>query len=289
MRWLKVVLVVVPLLLVLGVTVFFWRLDAIVRSTVESQAGTQLNVPATLASADVGVLGGTVGLGDFSLGSPKGFEAPKMFSVDAVDVAVSYGQLTKTPIQVKSIRIAAPKLLVERKDFGINLKALIDGLPPTDPDAETVRMVIGQLKVDGAVVSIRPALPGLPEQIDLQIPPIEVANIGTGEGAENGAAVRDVVLVVLTALAEKAAESEQLPPEVRQILKLDLRQLVEEKARGVGKELEKALDKVGRDPASVGQVGKELEQGLKDTLGIGGGKKKDDKPADGPPPATRPG
>lgn len=287
MRWLKTLLVAVPLLVLLGTAAFFWRLDAIVRATVEAQASAQLNVPARLGSADVGVLGGTVGLGKFSLGSPKGFEAPSMFTVDAVDVGVAYRELARTPIRVQSIRIDRPTLLIERGPGGLNVKALIDGLPPADPDAEVVRLIIGRLTVDSATVRIRPGLPGLPESIELPIPTIEVSNIGTADGAENGAAVRDLVLTVISALTDAAAKSDRLPKELKDVLALDVQQLAREKIRGVGKEIEGAIEKIGRDPTRIDEVGKELERGLKDVI-TGTGKQRP-RATESPTTAPNPG
>ena len=42
-------------------------------------------------------------------------------------------------------------------------------------------------------------------------------NIGTGEGAENGAAVKDVVMQVITAMAANAANSNQIPDELKNL------------------------------------------------------------------------
>mgnify|MGYP005843774761 CR=1 FL=1 len=288
MRWLKTLLVALPLLILLGAAAIFWRLDAIVRSTVEAQASTQLNVPARLGSADVGVLGGTVGLGKFSLGSPKGFEAPSMLTVDAVDVGVAYRELARSPIRVQSIRIDRPTLVVERGPGGLNVKALIDGLPPTDPDAEVVRLIIGRLTVESATVRIRPGLPGLPEAIELPIPSLEVSNIGTADDAQNGAAVRDVVLTVISALTDAAAKSDRLPKELKDIFALDVQQLAREKIRGVGKEIERAIEKVGRDPTRIDEVGKELERGLKDVITGGAGKQRP-RATESPTTAPNPG
>jgi uncharacterized protein involved in outer membrane biogenesis len=279
MKWVKILLPVVLILIVVAVLVVFWRLDAIVRSTVETQASAQLNVPANLQSADVGVFAGTLRLDDFTLGSPEGFSAQRMFELDEVSVGVSYRELTKQPIRVNTVNVGKPRLIIEQSNLKLNLKALIDGMPPgeptADPNAEPVKLIIDQMNIAGADVVIRPGVPGVQQEITLNIPPLELKNIGNADGAQNGAAIKDVVLAVLSALAQAAAESEQLPPELRQLLKLDVEALVREKVKDVQGQVEKAVDEVIKDPTRAQDVGKNLEKGLKDVLG---GKKDEKKP-----------
>jgi hypothetical protein len=275
MKWLKIIIPAILLVIIAAVVIVAWRLDGIVRSTVESQATAQLNVPAKLDDADVGIFAGTVSLDDFKLGSPKGFDAPSMFELDDVSVSVSYRELTKQPIRVHTIKVERPKLVIEQRDLKLNVKALIDGMPPVDPNEETVKLIIDQMNINGASVVIRPGVPGVAQEIALTLPPLELKNIGNADGAQNGAAIKDVVLAVLMAVAQAASESDQLPPELRQLLKLDVEQLVRQKIKGVQGEVEKAIGEAVKDPSKLDDVGKNLEKGLKDVLG---GKKEDKKP-----------
>jgi hypothetical protein len=64
------------------------------------------------------------------------------------------------------------------------------------------------------------------------------------------------VMDLVEALADKAAESDQVPPEVRQLLKLDVNRLKAE----VGARVEEEVNKV-KEKAT-----KELEKGLGDLL-----------------------
>ena len=115
---------------------------------------------------------------------------------------------------------------------------------------------------------------------------ITMRNIGTGEGNQNGAAIKDIVVQLLATVAAKTAESDQLPPELKQLLSLNVDQL---KAK-VGQELNKQIGNVTKDlekklPGDMGkQVGdvlqnkdgsKGLEKGVGDLLGGGSKKKKD--------------
>jgi hypothetical protein len=130
----------------------------------------------------------------------------------------------------------------------------------------------------------------LANEIDVAIPSFDLKNVGSGEGAQNGAAIKEVVMLVVTTMAAKAAESEQLPPEVRLLLKGDVESVAREVAAKYGgqalDELKKNLPpevggavgdvldatKTGKDPA------KAVEQGLRGLLD----KKEKEKPATQP-------
>ena len=80
----------------------------------------------------------------------------------------------------------------------------------------------------------------------LTIPPIELKNIGTGEGAENGAAIKDVVTLLVTRVAPKAAESEQLPPELRHAAQGRRQDMLNVAKAKLGEEVNKQVGKVDR-------------------------------------------
>jgi cell division protein FtsB len=259
-RALKLILVVLLLVIVIGLILLYLNLNRIVRSTVESQSSASLNVPTKLQSAQVSLLGGSVKLNDFDIGSPAGFKADQMMSLGAVNVDVSLGELRQDPIKISSIDLQSPKMIIEMQGTGFNIKKFVDQLPPTEPQAEPIKMVIGQLNVSGAQVIFRPdvaamsslpgigeALGGLKQEYVLSIPPLKLENIGTGEGSENGAAIKEVVSLLVTELAAKAAQSEQLPPEIRQILSLNVNDLAGSLKQKLGEEAQKQLGKIATD------------------------------------------
>src|SRR5687768_8643893 len=255
LRWIFLILL---LLIVGGLALLYINLNSIVRSTVEKQSQVALNVPTSLGGANVSIFGGKVNLSNFNVGSPEGFVAPEMLSLGGIDVAVKLTELRNDPIHVASINVSNPKLVLEQKGMGFNVKKFVEQLPPgeEDPPAEgeePINLIIDDLKITGAQVVFRPdpsalsAVPGLADKIKLKseyvlnIPPIEMKNIGTGEGASNGAAIKDVTTMIVTGMAQKAAESNDLPPELRQILSGDLSQLTELAKAKLGAEVNKQL------------------------------------------------
>jgi hypothetical protein len=275
------------------------------------------NVPTQLQSANVSLLSGAVSLRQFDVGSPEGFKAPAMMSLGGVSVDTSLGELRSDPIRVSSIDIKDPKLVIEMQGMNFNIKKFMDSLPagedkPTPEGGKPLKLIINDLKVNGAQVVFRPdaaalsALPGLDKanlksEYVLTIPPLELKDIGTGEGNQNGAAVKEIVTLLVTQLATKAAQSDQLPEEIRAMLSMNVDQITELAKAKIGAEVNKQLEKLSGEISKKipGQAGETLggiiknpqgaatnptgaiEQGLGDLLG---GAKKDKKKA----PTTQP-
>ncbi len=311
---LKWTLLAVLLLVLGGGALLYLNLNRIVRSTVQKQSETSLNVPTTLGGANVSLFGGNVSLSDFTIGSPAGFNAERMLSLGEVNIDTSIANLRSDPVRVQTIDIVRPRMTIEMQGTQFNVKKFIDSLPqgdPTPPDEEKpLKLVIDNLKVTGAEVVFRPdvtalaALPGLEKaaglksEYILQIPNLELNNIGTSEGSQNGAAVKEIVTLLVTSLASKATESEQLPPELRSLLSGNVSDMVNMAKAKLGEEMHKQVGKITADlkeklggelGGSVGEIlndpnklkndpGKAIEEGLGDLLN----RRKDSAPSTRP-------
>ena len=252
----RTVVVLVSLLVVAGVIAYL-GLDAILKRTVEKQSTNSLRLSTTLNSARLSLLGGKVNLNRFRISSPQGFSAPHMLELGDADLAVSYGQLRKDPIHVQSLTLHQPRLVIEQSNGALNFKKAMDRMPASDSSAEKpIKLIIDELEMQDAQVVIHPGLPGVQQEITVAVPSISLKNVGSGRGSQNGAAIKDVAMVVITALAGSAAESSPLPPELKTLLRLS----------------------VGKDPMKVLQG---------EVSGILGGKMTDLAPSTQPPAAGR--
>lgn len=277
-RFLKWAVLVVLVLVVAGGLIVYFSLNSIVKSTVEKQATSSLALETKLDSANMSLFGGKLNLDDLTFGSPKGFGAPYMLTLDDADVAVKLGELRKEPVHISSVTLNKPKLVIERANNQFNFKAAMDQMPPSDPNP--MKLVIDDLTVKDAVVVIRPgiAIPGisLPEEITLTVPTVNLKNIGNGDGSQNGAAMKDVVMQVITVLAADAANSGKLPDQLKALMNVDVNGMV----AGLGAEAQKRL--AAALPGEAGKVlsgliadpgalmkdpGKAIEQGLRDQGG----------------------
>lgn len=278
------VLVVVSLLLVAGVIVWL-GIDGIVKRTVETQSSDSLKLSTTLNSARLSLFGGKLNLNRLRIASPHGFSAPQMLELGDVDLAVSYGQLRKDPIHVQSLILHRPRLVIEQSNGAVNFKKAMDGMPPSRSSEEKpIKLVIDELKMQDAQVVIHPGLPGVRQEIVVPVPSIALKNVGGGRGSQNGAAIKDVAMLVVAALAGSAAESGALPAELKALLQLDVGQVAgklgaeaqKQIAAAIPGELGSRLSKVAGDPGALAKDPTKVLQG--DFGGILGGKSKEPAP-----------
>lgn len=273
LKWIALSLV---LLIIVVIGIVLLRLDSIVRYAVETQSSDSLGLTTTLDSANISLLGGTVKLSGLSIASPAGFSSPQMVSLGGIGVGASVGELRGDPVAVQTITIDKPKLVIEQANGKFNFQVLTDQKSKTPPDSgkpgdgtrqegEPVRLIIHDLTVNDSQVVIRPGIPGLAESININIPSFTMKEIGNADNNKNGAAIKEVVTLLVTTLAQKASESKDIPPELRQILTLNVDQ-VKEKVAG---EITKQLGKITKDlpPDATKQIESQVQKGLGDLLG----------------------
>jgi len=274
----RAVLVVFSLLVVAGLIVYL-GLDRILKTTVEKESTASLKLGTTLNSAHLSLLGGKLNLNRLGIASPPGFSAPHMLELGDTDLAVRYGQLRKDPIHVQSLTLNQPRLVIEQSNGALNFKKAMDRLPRSDSSAEKpIKLVIDELKLQDAQVIIHPGLPGLRQEITVPVPSIALKNVGSGRGSQNGAAIKDVAMVVIAALAGSAAQSGSLPPELKAILQLNVGQVAgklgaeaqRQIAAAIPGELGSRLSKMAGDPQSLAKDPTKVLQG--EVGGILGGK-----------------
>ncbi len=225
MRPLVRALVVVLVLAVVAIGAVWLNLSRLVKTAVQREGTKSLRLATTLDRASVALFGGRLGLKGLAIASPKGFPAPHMLEVGDVDVRVRYAELRRQPIHVQSIAIDRPLLVVEQSGGALNFRKAMELLPESDPNKPPMKLVIDELTVRDAEVLLRPGLPGLQQEMKVQVPALTMKDIGRGAGARNGAAIKDVTMQVISALAAKAAQSGGLPAELKGLLHLNAAQI----------------------------------------------------------------
>jgi len=121
-----------------------------------------------------------------------------------------------------------------------------------------------------AVPGIGQNLSGLKQEYVLKIPALDMQNVGTGEGNQNGAAIKDIVSLLVTQLASKATQSNDLPPELRNVLNLNVGDLAAMAKQKLGAAAQQQLGKITDDLSK--NLPPEAANAIKDRLGgvIGG-------------------
>jgi len=206
MRLFKRILLAVVLLIIIALAVVYFNLNRIVKHTIEVQSTDSLNLQTQLGSARLAIFGGNFSMNDLQIASPSGFSAPRILQLDKGAVQVSYGQLRSDPVHITSLTLKKPTIVVEQANGKFNFQAVMDQLPKQDPNAKPIKVVIDQLKIEDATVVLHPGLPGLSQEMKVNVPTLEMHNVGSGEGNKNGAALKDVAVLVITSLAKKGGD-----------------------------------------------------------------------------------
>jgi uncharacterized protein involved in outer membrane biogenesis len=254
-------------LIVIAGAVVYFNIDRIVKDEVEKQGSASLRLNTTLNSARLSLFGGKVDLHGLAIASPKGFSAPHMLELGDGGAEVAYGELRKEPIHVKSLTFDKPKLVIEQSGGALNFKKAMELQPTSPPDKKPMKLVIDEIKVQDAHVLIRPGLPGVANEIDIPVPSMTMKAVGAGKGSNNGAAVKDVAMQIITALAGKATDSDKIPPELKALLHLNTAQIATslgmEAAKQIGVNVPGDLGKkLTQDPASLAKDPSKALEGM---------------------------
>jgi len=251
MKTIRRIVLALVLLVVVGVFILYKSLDHILKTSVETEATKSLNLQTTLGAASLSLFGGELKLDDLKIASPPGFAAPAMLGMGSTDLKVTYGQLRSQPIHVANITLDKPLLVIENINGSLNFKKAADGMPksstsPSKPGGSTpapsgssssTKMVIDDLTIKDATVVVRPGFPGLPPEITIPIATFTMKNVGTSDDAQNGAALQDVVMQVITAMASHASASGKLPLNLQSLLNGNISDVL----KGFGDEAQKRV------------------------------------------------
>ena len=257
MRLIRRIIYAVVLLVIIAVVVVYFNLNRIVKHEIELQSTNSLNLKTELGSARLAIFGGNFSMNDLQIASPQGFSSPRMLQLDKGAVEVSYGQLRQNPIHIKSLTLKKPVIAVEQANGKFNFQVVQDSLPKSDPNAKPVNVIIDDLKIEDAQVVLHPGLPGLSQELKINVPSLEMHDVGSGEGNKNGAAIKDVAVLVISALAEKAADSSNIDALKGQLTaaaknaQAQAKAAVEKSLQGVQEKLKgTGLENVGKDVSS---------------------------------------
>jgi len=291
-KLIRLVVLLVVLLLVAG-GVFWYYVDRIAKTGVERGATYALGVPTTLASADVGLLVGTVRLNDLTVTNPEGYETPHLLAVDRFDLGVATNTLMQETIQVNRFELDGVDLYVEQKLGTSNMARVLENIKartggggeapeeekPGGKKIQVDRIVVRNIT---AHVQILP-IGGKATTVDVEVPEIVLEDVTSDEG--KGLAVAELTQRLLPAILSAVIKKGRgtIPDmdldrlaanvnETTQALGEKARDLVEQTRKDVGGMLEKVL-KGGKDSGEGEEGGGLLDGILKPKEGEEGDKK----------------
>jgi hypothetical protein len=241
---------------IVGATIFLWSsLDKIIAGAIEQYGSEVTQTPVNVSGVKVGLTTGEGSISGLSIGNPKGFTDPNIFTLGNITTKIDTATVTEPTIVIKEILVGAPSVFYEIDKSGAsnldalnkNISAVTDGGKSSD-GGDAPKLIINRLLIDGGKVSARIAALG-DKSLSANLPRIELKDIGKSSG---GATATEVSEKVVNALMEKSRTA---------VMNL-----------GVDKYLGKSLDEVKSQLGSKVQdaLNENTGSGVEDTLKKGG-------------------
>jgi hypothetical protein len=192
-------------LLAIVIIAFFFLVDGMAKSAVESSASTALGVPTTVADLDLGVFSGECGMGRVVVKNPPGYRADHLLSIGSITAAVSLRSLLEDTVVLPELILRQADMNLEQNGAKSNYGAVLGNVSRAETPSEAEKkFVIRRLSVEGVVVHVNARVPGMAKaaRADVTIPRIDLENVGTGG---DGVRISEIAVIVLrTILAEVA-------------------------------------------------------------------------------------
>jgi hypothetical protein len=202
-------------LVVAGLIVTVVCLDGIVKTGVERFGPKIAGVSVTLDDIHIGLLTGSAKVKGLVIGNPSGYKAPSAISVGLAEVGVNPFSVLSDKIVVRSVHVIAPEITFEGNPLtgNNNLSKILDNLnaaaktsaePATNQTATASAKPAKKLEVDDFLISdAKVHYNG----VTLPLPPVHLANLGTGPEGITAADLSKQVFSQLTSTIIKTVAS----------------------------------------------------------------------------------
>ena len=282
----NILIALVALVLIVALLINFFA-DSGVKKAIEVAGTKTLGVDVTLGKAGLSILGGSLGLKELAIDNPPGYKHEKLLELSRGDVVVETRSLLSDTVNIKSVKLDAPVIVVEQKDLlKSNLNEILKNIHSGDSgesDSSGKNVHIDLLEITNAQVKVKLLpVPGKVDTLPFKLSTIKMTDIGGDKPIKTGDVIGKVLLALAGGIAEQGAGL--LPDDMFNALTAQLQNLgalpsalLDE----TGKLLKTTTDLgkggigTGADAAKgviegVGDVGKGITGGIK---GIFGGKK----------------
>ncbi|QOJ01594.1 MAG: hypothetical protein HRU70_14340 [Phycisphaeraceae bacterium] len=115
-------------LLVVGVAVAIYFINDIVKAGVEKGGTFALGAKTTLASADIGVLSGSLALNGLEIENPGGFKGDRFFTMGNASAQVSIPTLRKDVVEIPAFSLTTLRVSLEKSGDKKNYQVILDNI-----------------------------------------------------------------------------------------------------------------------------------------------------------------
>ena len=207
-------IVVSLLVLILAVGVLFHIFgDAALKAGVETGASKALKVDVSVDAVSLGVLTGKLDIDDLVVANPEGYANPTFLELGQGAVKLNVSSLLSDTVEIDTIRLDNIHLTIEQKGLSNNLKEILDNLPTSETpqekpeqEKEGKNLLVKQLDIENVKVTVKLLpVPGQADNLTLEVAPIHMENIGSGENVNTPKLVSTVIVAIAKGVAEQGA------------------------------------------------------------------------------------
>lgn len=232
------------IVVVLGLAVAYFVRNSLVAAAIEEGSMRTLGVEVELGSASLGVTAASLGLSDYAIRNPEGFEAENLIAIDHGHLDIDAGSVFDNEIVVDSLVLAGINVNLLQVDAGNNAGAVMRNIKTNVGESSgqsDKKLMIKYLALRDISVSAALTIAGKQQyEGSYSLENFTLENVGGSDGATIGEVAGRVVRAVLT----RAATQGDLPGQLSENLEGLGRSKIEEvksevtdKIKGVGKDL----------------------------------------------------
>ncbi|MDR0776797.1 MAG: hypothetical protein LBE81_09200 [Azonexus sp.] len=206
-------LLLVVALVIVGAIVFFLTgnpLGHLVKMAIEEFGPKMTQAEVSVGAVSISASDGEGSIAGLKLGNPKGFKTDYALRADKIALSLEPSSLTKDVVLIRKIALDGPHIIYEKNSNGVtNFDAIQRNVEQylgtsgskdsREKSGDTKKMIIESFSVRNAKVSYS----GLVD-VDLNLPDIELRDIGKKTGGVDTANLAKVIISELNAQILKA-------------------------------------------------------------------------------------
>lgn len=211
----KTLIAVAAIVVVLaaGLVYVYTQLDTIVAGLIEEQGSAATGTPVRVSGVSIDLGEARAEIAGLTVGNPEGYGGDAM-SLGRFVIRIDPATVTEDTIVLKEVTVSGATVNLIQRATGSNLRELMKTLESAGGDQQQAdeagpgrKLIIERFVLEDASASV--SLPDLDEQRSVDIPRIQLTDVGRASGGATGAEVARQVLepVIERVLQSAATES----------------------------------------------------------------------------------
>ena len=206
------ILVAILIVVVVAAALVHFLGDRALKVGIETAATKVLGVGVTVGDVSLSLLKGTLDLNNLVISNPADYEHPNLLELGNAHVDVDVMSLLGDTVNIEDIRLDGITVVIEQKGLSNNLNVVLASLPaggakeakPEEEAAEGKKLQIANLEVTNVKVKVKLLpIPGRSDTVELNLAPIKMTNLGSGEKMDTAKLTEKVLSAIAKGVAEE--------------------------------------------------------------------------------------